>query len=778
MGRACLKDVPDNVIFHLKRFDFNLRTLQRSKINDYFTFPAKINLAPYTVEHISGLEVAEDIFELVGVLVHAGTAESGHYYSYIRERPTQDGRCDWVEFNDDNVSAWDPTLMEASTFGGANRAQPADPSGVIYDKPYSAYMLFYQRSSSLAKQAQDMPQHASPVPLHVPVDAEQKEHIFEENSQLLRRHCLYDPGHLNLVKESFLHARELTEGGPMGTDPTTAGNGTVDTRIPDQLINDLAMEMLLSHFDQVVCRTKDLPQLGEFSRAISTAITTSCQSALSLYDYFRTRPMALRSLIQRNPDPSVRLYAGNTLLLALRKIASDAPFLYDMPRLEDSSKDASQLLEIERARIAFWRSRGREPDQQDYVLHGALKIFKYLWKGFPVYIRAWDEFFKIILGFAKMGGKEVARLLADNWLLKLSRIIVADQTTELPNNYNRMVQNVQRRFTNRPPPYAAIIATIDYLLQQLTPDLGPDTIVDSALDRQDQCEAPFMWATEEVNLFHMHHGRYDVNLFAEKLIALDQFQGSTDRIIVRLIGTGEHMDMAIASTLRTNIRREDSSHATEPFLRMSIQYLENTASLQRASQLVTHVAKESRHMQITEAPAIVSFFRAALALKRPEEAVASQIHSLCITLIPDWVPCLLVHYDTSVRAAIAEILELELFRFGPEYQADDEGGMLDNDREPMILTVQRLGVACLEYLRDAYVRRRAQIGRDQANIVSRVINHCGQAFENDGRPASDDLSVEFGLLRIGTCFTYSISARSLPRCVDGQRTNPCAHRCH
>src|SRR3954464_9464578 len=88
--RACLKDVPDNLIFHLKRFDFNLRTLQRSKINDYFNFPPKIDMRPYKVEHLmdddSGAE--EDMFELVGVLVHSGTAESGHYYSFIRERPS------------------------------------------------------------------------------------------------------------------------------------------------------------------------------------------------------------------------------------------------------------------------------------------------------------------------------------------------------------------------------------------------------------------------------------------------------------------------------------------------------------------------------------------------------------------------------------------------------------------------------------------------------------------------------------------------------------------
>lgn len=40
------------------------------------------------------------LYQLVGVLVHSGSANSGHYYSYIRER---DGEGRWLEFNDNIV---------------------------------------------------------------------------------------------------------------------------------------------------------------------------------------------------------------------------------------------------------------------------------------------------------------------------------------------------------------------------------------------------------------------------------------------------------------------------------------------------------------------------------------------------------------------------------------------------------------------------------------------------------------------------------------------------
>ena len=98
-SRACLKDVPDNLIFQLKRFDFDMLTMMRSKINDEFRFPQRIDMTPFKVEYLSDSDasVEPDVFELVGVLVHTGTAESGHYYSYIRERPTTDTRPSWVE---------------------------------------------------------------------------------------------------------------------------------------------------------------------------------------------------------------------------------------------------------------------------------------------------------------------------------------------------------------------------------------------------------------------------------------------------------------------------------------------------------------------------------------------------------------------------------------------------------------------------------------------------------------------------------------------------------
>lgn len=73
-------------------------------------------------------------YELIGVTVHTGTAEGGHYYSFIRDRtassdPNQprDPETDrWYSFNDADVRPWDPAQLAAECFGGELTRQQYD----------------------------------------------------------------------------------------------------------------------------------------------------------------------------------------------------------------------------------------------------------------------------------------------------------------------------------------------------------------------------------------------------------------------------------------------------------------------------------------------------------------------------------------------------------------------------------------------------------------------------------------------------------------------------
>lgn len=61
----------------------------RIKVNDYFEFPLEFNMFKWTRDHLVEAKELQDYSEyqyiLKGVLVHTGSAEGGHYYSFIRD---------------------------------------------------------------------------------------------------------------------------------------------------------------------------------------------------------------------------------------------------------------------------------------------------------------------------------------------------------------------------------------------------------------------------------------------------------------------------------------------------------------------------------------------------------------------------------------------------------------------------------------------------------------------------------------------------------------------
>ncbi|KAI9167392.1 Ubiquitin carboxyl-terminal hydrolase [Paramyrothecium foliicola] len=735
--RACLKDIPDHLIFHLKRFDFNLRTLQRSKINDYFSFPTTIDMQPYTIEHLSGTDTQgdEDVFELVGVLVHSGTAESGHYYSYIRERPSSGPAPSWVEYNDDVVTSWDPALMETSTFGGADNRALYDANGIAYDKSYSAYMLFYQRASSLKREVDAMKISHLTGPFKVDIEPRLKEAILTENTMILRRHCLFDPSHISFVQQCFERARVSDEETAARVD-SEGDDDTDPGQAPSHGLKSLAMKMALGHLDQIVSRNRDLSQFDPFAAMINSAINRCGNSAYLFFDYFNQRRGAFRALLQRNPEVRVRIIAGQMLLAALRKIGSEMPHMYNSGDLISTPPDIGDD-EEDMALDQGSRSRNRAPS----VLESAVGIFNYLWRFFHVSIRSWDEYFGTMLGFAKLGSREVAHLLASDYLLKMLRIAAADQLLELPGNYARMLHNVLRRLSTRAPSYNAVIAVIDYLLQQLEPILDPQAIVDAPNDRL-YCPGPrYPWSAGEI-MFLFHHPEHrDISFFLEKLLGIDQAREHTASIVGKLVGAGAEMEGTVQRTLRKNIRGATSTQAMDPFLRGAATYIEYTESEAHAQDLAIYVCSQAKHLQNTEGYAFLDFVRTCLQLRRDDEEFVESMHDFTVETFADWAPYLLVYGEPEVRAETEELLHSELFRVPPSMVTDPNLGE-DAQAQLVIETVRRLGHACLVYLREAHVKRRVQLGREAAATIIQVIGDCREYFERDA-DAIDEAWIEF-----------------------------------
>jgi ubiquitin carboxyl-terminal hydrolase 9/24 len=57
LKRQTFRELPNVLIFNLKRFDFNYDTMSKFKINDFCEFPRELDMRRYTQEEIKKNEL-------------------------------------------------------------------------------------------------------------------------------------------------------------------------------------------------------------------------------------------------------------------------------------------------------------------------------------------------------------------------------------------------------------------------------------------------------------------------------------------------------------------------------------------------------------------------------------------------------------------------------------------------------------------------------------------------------------------------------------------------
>lgn len=159
------KKTPDILFIQLSRFDFDYLTDCRKKIHDRLTFPKYLNFERFTKlnydelknfydenrlknlalmnktnysfnSKIDDINVAslenydEYYYELYGIMIHAGNAQKGHYYSFINSFEDQK----WYKFDDHIIYiAHEEELL--SSFGGSDNSYGSS----------TAYFLAYNK---------------------------------------------------------------------------------------------------------------------------------------------------------------------------------------------------------------------------------------------------------------------------------------------------------------------------------------------------------------------------------------------------------------------------------------------------------------------------------------------------------------------------------------------------------------------------------------------------------------------------------------------------------
>ncbi|CAG0890208.1 unnamed protein product, partial [Cyprideis torosa] len=201
--RMCIKTLPQVIVIQLKRFFFDHETRQAIKFDDYFEFPAMIDMGPYTKEGVEYLDDYEldftsstpvttptpsekrkisftsslnrsasgsallrpatlppessKMYEFVGTIVHSGQCMAGHYYSYVMDRRARGDsmssqletvRPKWIKFNDHVVEPVDVNeeFMRSEMFGGTMQVNTGNGGGSeVRSRHWNSYLLFYER---------------------------------------------------------------------------------------------------------------------------------------------------------------------------------------------------------------------------------------------------------------------------------------------------------------------------------------------------------------------------------------------------------------------------------------------------------------------------------------------------------------------------------------------------------------------------------------------------------------------------------------------------------
>ena len=153
--RTVLADLPDTIILGLKRFDFNYDSMQRIKLNVEVPFDHDLDMSPFCRENMG--ETPEDSepaikrergyyeYSLVGIVVHSGMADSGHYFSIIRD---QSGL--WHKFNDDVVSPIQQLELK-QYFGGQSHGKSVHTNAyiLVYHRKVSMFQHQYSKITSI-----------------------------------------------------------------------------------------------------------------------------------------------------------------------------------------------------------------------------------------------------------------------------------------------------------------------------------------------------------------------------------------------------------------------------------------------------------------------------------------------------------------------------------------------------------------------------------------------------------------------------------------------------
>lgn len=360
--RTAISTLPNLLVLSLKRFDLDFTTFETVKLNNRCAFGHTLDMKQYTLEGLEAMERAaadqegdpapmdteegsdqetskpllndEDYeYRLVGVLVHAGVAQGGHYYSFISDRSSNQSEAKWFRFDDDDVTPFDPALIESECFGGKVKKETKWPNGQVHtveqEQFANALMLFYEKvtPASVPPESED-DQKNEKAENSESKAAEEKVQALE-NIETATGYDVFEPdvrlSNTTHQWQSFLFDSEFQTflRGLLGICRLPSNDQDPPVALADETWRSPLVEMLLTVFFDVMMYSSDCSFLNDWSRMLEDVLMSNADLSLAFVHKLarKTKEVSanwLRTFLLECPDGAIRAASVRIFSAAIR----------------------------------------------------------------------------------------------------------------------------------------------------------------------------------------------------------------------------------------------------------------------------------------------------------------------------------------------------------------------------------------------------------------------------------------------------------------------------
>nr|XP_023680681.1 ubiquitin carboxyl-terminal hydrolase 34 isoform X2 [Paramormyrops kingsleyae] len=388
--RACFKKLPRILSFNTMRYTFNMVTMMKEKVNTHFSFPLRLDMTPYTEDFLMGksdrkegfreeaeMKAAESYeYDLIGVTVHTGTADGGHYYSFIRDivNPHAYRNNKWYLFNDAEVKPFDSAQLASECFGGEMTTKTYDSvtdkfMDFSFEKTHSAYMLFYKRVEPEEENGKDFKFEVSPDLL---------EWIWHDNMQFLQDKNIFEHTYFGFMWQLC---------------------SSIPSTLPDpKAVSLMTAKLSTSFVLETFIHSKEKPTMLQWIELLTKQFNNSQAACEWFLDRMADDNWWPMQILIKCPNQIVRQMFQRLCIHVIQRLRPVHAHLYLQPGMEDGSDDMDGPVEDIGSRSCVTR-----------FVKTLLSIMEH---GVKPHSKHLTEYFAFLYEFAKMGEEESQFLLS------------------------------------------------------------------------------------------------------------------------------------------------------------------------------------------------------------------------------------------------------------------------------------------------------------------------------------------------------------------------------